>query len=139
MPTTTAATKRFHLRMPIGLGERATAKVAFAKTIEIQASARPPAAVYWGVGDIGGEGDSDPGVSGTRADGTTISLDGVVLAIGRVLRASFSGMPGVPLLKTSHGNLGVLASVQPGEPATGSVVQVLSPSVDAVDAVAVET
>lgn len=139
MPTTTAATKRFHLRMPIGLGEKSTAKVTFVRQIPIRASAPTPAIIRWTEGRIGAHGDAgDPGIAGIMEDGTITSGTGVVLGLARRLTNAFKQMPGAAILKTDHGNLGVLAGVQPGEPATGSMVQALSPSVDAVDAVAVE-
>ena len=139
MPSTTAATKVFQLRTPIGLMEKSAAKVTFPNTIPVLAQAPKPAKALLKVGAIGGEGDSDPGVTGKRADGTTIGLDATINPIARVLRNTFKGLPAAVILKTTHGGLGVMASVQPGEPATDPTIQVVAPRVEAVSAVVVKT
>ena len=139
MPSTKAATSSMRLQMPVGLGERSAAKVTFANTKNILVQAPKPAKARLIVGAIGGEGDSDPGVTGKRADGTTISFDATVNPVARVLRNTFRELPAAVILKTTHGGLGVMANVQPGEPATDPTIQVVAPRVDAVSAVVVRT
>lgn len=139
MPTPKATTPSILLESPIGVSDDSAAKVAFfdragPKTVFL----KTPATFKALVGEIPGAGTGDIGVTGTREGGETVLGIGVTHWTLERLDIGIKEMPIVANLKTSHGGVGIRARVQPGEPATSSAIQVLTPRVDAVDIVVIE-
>ena len=139
MPTTKVSGARVTLMHLIGLGAKTTARVTFAKLASgivrmIQETPR----VTITPGSVGGTGSGRFGVSGTLSDGSTVRFPGLIHNTLERLSLVAQALPGVANLKTQYGGVGTRAEVQPGEPATGAVVEVVYPRVEAVQLASVQ-
>lgn len=130
MPTASASTLPLLYRLPVGFDARSAAEVAFPDIGgPILVPLKVPATMTVLTGDFDGEATGSPSVG--RAAG--------VVHVGLPhLEISIQVRPAIANLKTGHGGVGVRARVQPGEPATGSAMQVVSPRVEAVESVVVD-
>ena len=130
---------RIFLESPIGVSDEFAAKPVFPdKDVAQTVFLKTPVSIRTLVGEIPGDGTADIGVTGTREGGETVLGLGVTHWTVERLDINIKEMPVVANLKTSHGGVGIRARVQPGEPATSSAIQVLTPRVDAVDTVVIE-
>lgn len=139
MPTLKGTTPSILLESPIGVSDDTAAKPVFPdKDVAQTVFLKTPAAFKTRIGEIPGAGTADIGVTGTREGGETVLGIGVTHWTLERRDIGIKEMPVVANLKTSHGGVGIRARVQPGEPATSSAIQVLTPRVDAVDTVVIE-
>ena len=139
MPTMKVSGARVTLMHLIGLGAKATARVTFAKlAVGIVKMIQETPRVTMTPGAVGGTGSGRFGVSGTLPDGSTVRFPGLIHNTLERLSLVAQALPGVANLKTQHGGVGTRAAVQPGEPVTSAAIQILSPRVEAVQAVVIK-
>lgn len=123
----------------IGLGATTSVVVTFAKIASaIVKMVQNTPRVTMLTGAIEGTGTGRFGVSGTLVGGDVLKPAGLIHATLERLGLVAQALPAVAHLKTEHGGVGISARVQPGEPATTSVVMIVHPRVEAVQAVAIQ-
>ena len=139
MPTARASGARVTMAQHIGLGATTSVVVTFAKmATAIVKMVQDTPRVTMLTGAIEGTGTGRFGVSGTLVGGDVLKPAGLIHATLERLGLVAQALPAVAHLKTEHGGVGISARVQPGEPATDSVVQVVFPRVEAAQAVTVQ-